>query len=99
MTSSRPTGAVTLPMFAIRQPDGRLKLTIEPELKPVELPDVEESVVATTALFTRYLESTILRYPEQWNWLGLPRQREPGEPSRRRPIKSRRTVGNAAEPH
>lgn len=67
------TGAVTLPMFSIWRPDGSLCLLIEPEISPVRLEDLEKSVVATTALFTRELESAIRRYPEQWNWLGFPR--------------------------
>jgi len=67
------TGAVTLPMFATRRPDGSLCLSIGPEIEPVQLEDLEESVAATTALFTRHLESVIRRYPEQWNWLGFPR--------------------------
>jgi len=67
------TGAVTLPMFMTWRPDGSLCLLIEPEISPVRLEDLEKSVAATTALFTRQLESAIRRYPEQWNWLGFPR--------------------------
>lgn len=68
------TGAVTLPVFAIRQPDHSLVLSIGPEIKPIEKGDLEESVAATTALFTRHLEAMIRRYPEQWNWIGFPRE-------------------------
>jgi len=68
------TGAVTLPMFAIRQPDHSLILSVEPEIKPIQKDDLEESIAATTALFTRYLEGMIRRYPEQWNWIGFPRE-------------------------
>jgi Kdo2-lipid IVA lauroyltransferase/acyltransferase len=67
------TGAVTLPMFAARGPDGSLRLSIGPEIEPVQLDDLEKSVAATTALFTRHLEHAIRRYPDQWNWLGFPR--------------------------
>ena len=67
------TGAVTLPMFMTWRPDGSLCLLIEPEIPPVRLDNLEKSVVATTALFTRHLENAIRRYPEQWNWLGFPR--------------------------
>jgi KDO2-lipid IV(A) lauroyltransferase len=67
------TGAVTLPMFSARRPDGSLCLLIGPEIEPVQLEDLEKSVAATTALFTRHLEGAIRRYPEQWNWLGFPR--------------------------
>jgi KDO2-lipid IV(A) lauroyltransferase len=69
------TGAVTLPIFAIRQADGSLRLLIGAEIEPVRLEDLEESVAATTALFTRHLENAIRRFPEQWNWLGFPRDR------------------------
>jgi len=67
------TGAVILPMFSTWRPDGSLCLLIEPEISPIRLEDLEKSVAATTALFTRQLESAIRRYPEQWNWLGFPR--------------------------
>jgi KDO2-lipid IV(A) lauroyltransferase len=68
------TSAVTLPMFAIRQPDHSLILSVGAEIKPIQKDDLEESVAATTALFTRHLEAVIRRYPEQWNWLGFPRE-------------------------
>jgi hypothetical protein len=48
-------------------------LSIGPEIPPVQAQDIEESVAATTALFTRHLEKAIRAYPDQWNWLGFPR--------------------------
>ena len=69
------TGAVTLPVFAIRQPDHSLVLSVGPEIKPIQKDDLEESVAATTALFTRHLEAMIRRYPDQWNWIGFPREK------------------------
>jgi KDO2-lipid IV(A) lauroyltransferase len=68
------TGAVTLPMFASRRPDDSLQLTVGEPIVPVEREDLEASVQATTELFTRHLEAAIRRYPDQWNWLGLPRR-------------------------
>jgi Kdo2-lipid IVA lauroyltransferase/acyltransferase len=68
------TGAVTLPMFAIRQPDDSLILTIEAAIEPIRKQDLEESVAATTAIYTRHLEAAIRCHPEQWNWLGFPRK-------------------------
>jgi KDO2-lipid IV(A) lauroyltransferase len=67
------TGAATLPMFAARQNDGSVKLSIGGPIEPIRKQDLEESVAATTAHFTRYLETAIRRYPDQWNWLGFPR--------------------------
>jgi KDO2-lipid IV(A) lauroyltransferase len=68
------TGAVTLPMFAIRNERGSLTLSVGAPIASVECNDLEQSVVATTALYTRYLEAAIRKYPDQWNWLGLPRR-------------------------
>ena len=68
------TGAVTLPMFAIRQPDDSLVLSIDAPIEPVLGDDLEAGVSATTAVYTRCIEQAIRRYPAQWNWLGLPRR-------------------------
>ncbi len=70
------TGAVTLPMFAIRKADDSLILSIGAPIEPVTVDDLDASVLATTALYTRHLEEAIRRYPAQWNWLGLPRRSE-----------------------
>ena len=67
------TGAATLPMFATRRADGSLLLSIGPEIELIQTPELEDSVAANTALFTRHLEDMIRRYPDQWNWLGFPR--------------------------
>lgn len=67
------TKAATLPMFATRREGGRLVLTIGPEIELIETGDLEESVAANTAVFTRHLETMVRRYPDQWNWLGFAR--------------------------
>jgi KDO2-lipid IV(A) lauroyltransferase len=68
------TGAVTLPMFAIRGADDVLTLSIGAPIEPIMRDDLDASVWATTALYTRHLERAIRQYPAQWNWLGLPRR-------------------------
>lgn len=86
------TGAVTLPMFALRSPDDTLVLAIGPAIDPVRRDDLEASIRATTGLYTRYLEEVILRHPDQWNWLGFPRRdRIPHAATPRRAVAPRRT--------
>jgi KDO2-lipid IV(A) lauroyltransferase len=68
------TGAVTLPMFAARRADDSVVLTIGEAIEPVQRPELEDSVTATTARYTACLEAAVRRYPDQWNWLGLPRE-------------------------
>lgn len=84
------TGAATLPMFATRRPDGSLLLKIAPEVELIKSEQLEESVVATTKLFTRYLEEAIRSYPDQWNWLGFRSNGKAGPGLRRRRRRRRR---------
>jgi KDO2-lipid IV(A) lauroyltransferase len=67
------TGAVTLPVFAVRRPDNSVLVSIDAPIEPIASDDLESSVVATTARYTARLEQVIRQYPAQWNWLGLPR--------------------------
>jgi Kdo2-lipid IVA lauroyltransferase/acyltransferase len=68
------TGAVTLPMFAPRRPDGSIVLAIACAIEAVHRESLEDTITATTALYTRHLEDVIRRYPDQWSWLGFPRK-------------------------
>ncbi len=90
------TGAITLPMFVTRAPDDSLRLSVGAPIAAVECVDLETSVVATTALYTRYIEAAVRKTPDQWNWLGLPRQN--GERSRRKMARKGRALRvNAAK--
>jgi Kdo2-lipid IVA lauroyltransferase/acyltransferase len=68
------TKAATLPMFATRRSADGLTLSVDAPILPVESDDLEASVVATTAVYTRRIEAAIREYPDQWNWIGLPRR-------------------------
>src|SRR5690349_1478280 len=68
------TEATTLPMFAVRRSADHVDLTVDAPIQPVEEDDLEASVVATTALYTRCIEAAVRKNPEQWNWMGLPRR-------------------------
>lgn len=75
------TGAITLPMFVTRRADESLVLSVGAPIAPVERDDREKSVIATTAAYTRVIETAIRRNPAQWNWLGL-RRRDAGRMAR-----------------
>ncbi len=66
--------APLLPMFMIRDPQNRLTLQIGSELDLIQTGDLQEDVTANVALFSRHLETMVRRYPDQWNWLGLPKE-------------------------
>lgn len=68
------TEATTLPVFAVRYSANHVELTIDAPIAPVKEDDLEASVVATTALYTRCIEAAVRKNPEQWNWMGLPRR-------------------------
>ena len=61
--------AAVLPGFNIRQPDGRYRLVLEPELNLVRTGDKEYDVRANTELFTGVIERHVREFPEQWLWL------------------------------
>jgi len=96
------TGAATLPMFATREADDSLLLSVGAPIAAVEREDLEASVVATTAVYTKHIEAAIRRYPDQWNWLGLPNRN--GKKSRAemlrewKELKKSATAGQASEP-
>jgi lauroyl/myristoyl acyltransferase len=68
------TGAVTLPMFATRRSGDSVVLTVGPPIIAIERENLDKGVFATTELFTRHIEAAIRTFPDQWNWLGLPRR-------------------------
>jgi lauroyl/myristoyl acyltransferase len=92
------TGAVTLPMFAVRRPDDSLVLSVGEPIVPVEAAELEDSVVATTVVYTRQIEAAIREYPEQWNWLGLPR-RDANKISRADMARARKAAGLRSRRH
>ena len=62
------TGSPVVPVFSVRQPDGRYRVVFENEVDLVrsgsKLSDTEEN----TALFNRIINKYIYWYPEQWFW-------------------------------
>ena len=67
------SGASVVPMFVTRDRHDRLTLRIKPEITLAKTGDPQEDVARNLIVFTRELESMVRRYPEQWNWLGFPK--------------------------
>lgn len=65
------TDAAVVPASVIRQPDDSLKLVIEPELKLDRSGKSKAAVRENTIRMTQWLERTVLRYPDQWNWMNI----------------------------
>jgi len=63
------TEAPVVPVFIRREPDGGHRVVIEPEIRPPRTGDRRKDIVAYTAAFTRSVEDTIRRWPEQWLWM------------------------------
>ncbi len=63
------TGAVILPSFIIRQPDGSHRAIIEPPLALKRTHVREKDIVINTQRFTKIIESYIREYPAQWIWM------------------------------
>ena len=63
------TGAVILPTFIIRQPDGSHRAIIEPPLALKRTSTKERDLFVNTQQFTKIIESYIRQYPAQWIWM------------------------------
>jgi len=65
------TGAAVVPAYMVRQPDDSLKLVIEPELEFDRTSQSKADITENTVRLTRWLENTVRRYPDQWNWMNI----------------------------
>ena len=63
------TGAVILPSFIIRQPDGSHQAIIEPPMVLKQTDEKEQDIIENTQKFTKIIETYIRKYPEQWIWM------------------------------
>lgn len=63
------TGAPLLPVFAVRQKDGRHKIIIEPPLALDLKSTDQETMMHNVSRITRIIETYIRRYPQEWGWM------------------------------
>ena len=63
------TGAPVLPAASWREADGTHVLRFEAPVPPVDVANVNESILRTTRAYNAALERLVLRHPEQWWWV------------------------------
>ncbi len=61
--------AIVLPIFNIRQSDGRYKIIIDAPVKLIRSEDSSRDIVANTAQFNRIIEKHIRMAPDNWLWV------------------------------
>jgi KDO2-lipid IV(A) lauroyltransferase len=62
------TGTPVVPVFPVRQRDGRYRLIFEREVELVRTGDKTKDVEDNTALFTSIIERYVRSYPDHWFW-------------------------------
>jgi len=65
---SAQTGAPVLPVFMLREPDGRHRLHVFDPLPPPERAD-KEAIRQATQAYTTIIERFVRAHPDQWIWL------------------------------
>jgi KDO2-lipid IV(A) lauroyltransferase len=63
------TGAPVIPVFIVRQDDGRYRIIFGPEVDIIHTEDRENDVIENTRNFTAIIEKMVRRYPDQWLWV------------------------------
>lgn len=63
------SGAAVVPLYVIRNYQGRLELIIEPELNFVRNGNLSEDIAKSTREVVGYVENLVRKYPDQWSWL------------------------------
>ena len=65
---SAQTGAPVLPVFMLREPDGRHRLHVFDPLPPPQSAD-KEAIRQATQAYTAIIERFVREHPDQWIWL------------------------------
>lgn len=62
-------GTPVIPGFSIREKDGLYHIYLGEEVKLIRTGDRTRDIEENTALFTRIIESYVIKYPDQWLWV------------------------------
>ncbi|MBI2360696.1 MAG: hypothetical protein HYV04_17625 [Deltaproteobacteria bacterium] len=72
------SGAALVPVYLVRNYQGGLELTIEPEIPLLRNGNLGRDITHGTQTIVRHLEQLIRRYPDQWSWLTVRMRRRHG---------------------
>ncbi|MGD2124487.1 MAG: lysophospholipid acyltransferase family protein [Desulfobacteraceae bacterium] len=61
-------GTPVVPVFSLRQKDGRYRIVIEREVNLIITGDRTRDIEENTALFTAIIEAYVRKYPDHWFW-------------------------------
>lgn len=62
------TGSPVVPIFSVRQPDGRYRIIFEDEVVLKRTGDKIRDTEENTALFNQVIEKYVRRHPDHWFW-------------------------------
>ncbi len=62
------TKAPVIPIFSVRQKDGRYRILIEPEVELIVTGDKTKDVEENTARFTNVIDKQVRAFPDQYFW-------------------------------
>jgi KDO2-lipid IV(A) lauroyltransferase len=71
VTLALRTGAAVVPAYVVRDHDNTLKLIIEPEIELIRSERDQSQIRENISRLTQWLEKTVRRYPDQWNWMNI----------------------------
>jgi len=73
------TNAPIVPLFIIRQQNGRYKIRIDPAIDLERSGNNKEDIISFTAKFTKIIETYVSQYPDQWMWINERWRSQPGD--------------------
>ena len=65
---ARKTGTPVIPVFAVRDGNGRHRMVFEKEIELRKTGDKIRDIEDNTALFNGMIESYVRKHPDQWLW-------------------------------
>ena len=63
------TKAPVIPAYVVRLESGKYRLVIKEEMQVIRTGGDDEDILINTQNFTRVIEDTVRKYPDQWLWI------------------------------